>query len=99
MNPSFPTAERNALLKRLVKDPRWHRKNQERPKPPLAPPTKFQRVAQGRNNWGLPRTLSNYVVTQDTTIGGKATKWVVRGTSGTDDFYIAKFGNKNGRIE
>lgn len=99
MNPSFPTAERNALLKRLAKDPRWHRKNQERPKPPLVPPTKFQRVAQGRNNWGLPRTLSNYVVTQDTTIGGKATKWVVRGTSGPDDFYIAKFGNKNGRVE
>jgi hypothetical protein len=56
-------------------------------------------VAQAGKNWGLPRTLSDYVVKQDTTIGGKATKWVVRGNSGPDDFYIAKFGNKNGRIE
>jgi hypothetical protein len=99
MNSSFPTPERNALLKRLAKDPRWLQKNQERPKPPLVPPTQFKRVARGRNYWSLPRTLSDYVVKQDTTIGGKATKWVIKGNSGPDDFYIAKFGNKNGRIE
>lgn len=43
--------------------------------------------------------MRGYTVQQDTTIGGKATKWVIRGPGGPDDFYIAKFGNKNGRTE
>lgn len=43
--------------------------------------------------------MAGYVVERDTGIQGKAPKWVIRGTAGSDDFYIAKFGKKNGRIE
>jgi hypothetical protein len=43
--------------------------------------------------------LRGYEIHQDSAIGGKATKWVARGPGGEDDFYIAKFGNKNGRVE
>jgi len=43
--------------------------------------------------------FSDYVATTDTGIGGKATKWVLRHHEHQNDFYIAKFGNKNGKIE
>lgn len=43
--------------------------------------------------------MPGYKVEQDTQIGGKAPKWIIRGPSGEDDFYIAKFGVKNGYIE
>ena len=43
--------------------------------------------------------MPGYTVQRDTTIGGQATKWALTGPNGQDDFYIAKFGNKNGRVE
>jgi hypothetical protein len=101
MAGAFPTPERNALIKQLALDPRWAKQRQERPKVPLVPPApkSYRRVACSHATWDLPRTLRRYEIQQDSGIGGKATKWVVRGPGGEDDFYIAKFGNKNGHIE
>jgi hypothetical protein len=97
--PSFPTREQNELLRRLARDPRFVRQQQERPQAPKTPPTKYRRVGRRQQRWELPRALPPYEVVQDESIGGKATKWVIRGPGGDDDFYIAKFGNKNGRTE
>jgi HipA-like C-terminal domain len=47
----------------------------------------------------LSRTLRGYVIERDTSIQGQAPKWVLRGPGGVDDFYIAKFGLKNGKVE
>ncbi len=43
--------------------------------------------------------MSGYDVFQNKQIGGKAPKWVLQGPDGRDDFYIVKFGAKNGHIE
>jgi HipA-like C-terminal domain len=99
MSSIFPTPERNQLLKKLSADPRYKKKHQERPRPPVTPPLSFRRVSAKGKFWGLTRTMRGYTVQQDSSIGGKATKWVIRGNAGPDDFYIAKFGNKNGRTE
>jgi hypothetical protein len=73
--------------------------DQERPLVPTKPPTSLKRAGSAAITWGLPRVFSGYTADVDTAIGGKATKWVLRHQSRTNDFYIAKFGNKNGRIE
>lgn len=75
------------------------RLNQEKPPVPTTPPRVLKRAAGGGITWGLPRVFSDYVATTDTAIGGKATKWVLRHHEHPNDFYIAKFGNKNGKIE
>jgi hypothetical protein len=79
--------------------PRALRLNQEKPPVPTTPPTVLKRAAGGGITWGLPRVFSDYIATTDTAIGGKATKWVLRHRERPNDFYIAKFGNKNGKIE
>jgi len=99
MRAEFPSAEKNELLRRLAKDPRSKKLHQERPKPPSEPPSRFKRVASRGNDWGLTRTMPRYRIERDTSLGGKATKWSVRADTSTDDFFIAKFGNKNGRVE
>ena len=73
--------------------------NQEKLAVPTEPPSSLKRVAGGGLTWGLPRTFSGYRAVVDTAIGGKATKWILRNEESPNDFYIAKFGNKNGRIE
>lgn len=98
MPSTFPTPERNKLLKRLTADPRYQKRRQEKPRVPVEPPVSIRRSAVRGDTWGLSRTMPGYIV-QHESIGGKATKWAVRGTAGPDDFYIAKFGNKNGRTE
>ncbi len=60
----------------------------------------MRRAGSSRNaTWGLPRAFINYTAVADTGIGGKATKWVLINRARPVDFYIAKFGNKNGTIE
>lgn len=95
---SFPSKKANELRTRLEADPRFKRQQQIRDIPPVEPPTRLRRSAKAGFTWGLSRTLAGYVAERDTGIQGKAPKWVVRGM-GQDDFYIAKFGQKNGRIE
>jgi hypothetical protein len=74
--------------------------HQERLPVPTTPPTRLRRAASSRSaNWNLPRAFVNYTAAVDTGIGGRATKWVLRNPLHPDDFYIAKFGNKNGKIE
>jgi HipA-like C-terminal domain len=82
-----------------VGTPRALRLHQEKPPVPTKPPTLLKRAAGGGTTWGLPRVFSDYDATTDTGIGGKATKWVLRHHERQNDFYIAKFGNKNGKIE
>jgi len=79
--------------------PRALRLNQEKPPVPTTPPTVLKRAAGGGIDWDLPRAFSDYIATTDTAIGGKATKWVLRHRERPNHFYIAKFGNKNGKIE
>ncbi len=79
--------------------PRALRLHQEKPPVPTKPPTVLKRAAGGGITWGLPRVFSGYTAQVDTGIGGKATKWVLRHHAHQNDFYIAKFGNKNGKIE
>lgn len=43
--------------------------------------------------------MPGYEIRQDKQIGGKAPKWVLQGPNGRDDFYIVKFGAKNGPVE
>jgi hypothetical protein len=95
----FPSPKKNALLARLSRDPRSSKKYQERLTPPVVAPKQFRRIASRGTDWGLSRTMPGYRVVQDTTIGGKATKWLLQSGSSLDDFYIVKFGNKNGRVE
>src|SRR5258708_3746991 len=101
MSPKFPTQERNILLKRLASDPRWAKTKQERPAPPLGPPQQLKRVAKKGRDWNLPRSFPGYVAghASEKAIGGNSTKWVLQGSGGDSDVYIAKFGNKNGRTE
>lgn len=99
MAGGFPSPEKNELLKRLARDSRFARKHQEHPKPPVTPPTKYRRIAHRTCTWDLPRSLPAYDVVHGKSIGGQATKWVLQGRDGKEDFYIAKFGNKNGRVE
>jgi hypothetical protein len=73
--------------------------DQERLAVPTEPPTSLRRVGSGTITWGLPRTFGGYKAVVDTGIGGKATKWVLRNEDRPVDFYIAKFGNKNGKVE
>jgi HipA-like C-terminal domain len=73
--------------------------DQERPPIPTQPPVSLRRAGSGSITWGLPRTFSGYTAVVDTGIGGKATKWVLRHNERPIDFYIAKFGNKNGKTE
>jgi HipA-like C-terminal domain len=74
--------------------------HQERLPVPTTPPTKLRRAGSSRKStWDLPRSFVNYTAVVDTSIGGKATKWVLRNHERATDFYIAKFGNKNGTIE
>ena len=82
-----------------VGTPRALRLHQEKPSVPTKPPTVLKRASSGGITWGLPRVFTDYVATTDTGIGGKATKWVLRHHDRQNDFYIAKFGNKNGKIE
>jgi hypothetical protein len=79
--------------------PRALRLDQEKPPVPTKPPAVLKRAASGVITWDLPRVFRGYVATTDTAIGGKATKWVLRHQEHQNDFYIAKFGNKNGKIE
>jgi hypothetical protein len=103
MSTKFPTRERNQFLRdlnrRLSLDPRSKKITQIRDTPPLEPPAKIRRAGRRSRTWGITRTMRGYIVERDTGIQGKAPKWVIRGTAGPDDFYIAKFGKKNGRIE
>jgi hypothetical protein len=103
------------IAKILSHDPRAKKTAQERIAPPTLIPTRFRRVAKRGRNWHLSRSIRGYGVQLDSGVGGQATKWVLKkklkGADGkdlfnegkqlfdTDDFYIAKFGNKNGRIE
>ena len=72
---------------------------QIRDTPPVEPPGGIWRAAKRGRTWGLSRRMVGYVAERDTGIQGKAPKWVLRGPGGSDDFYIAKFGQKNGKIE
>jgi hypothetical protein len=103
MANGFPTRERNRFLNdldtRIAADPRSQKMSQVHDEPPLEPPTRIKRSAHRTATWNLSRTLHDYVVERDTSIQGQAPKWVLRGSGGADDFYIAKFGMKNGKIE
>lgn len=98
MFTGFPTPERNQLLRLLQSDPRAQKKRQEKPVAPLNPPSSFRRVGHASQKWELPRRLQGYSIVHSPH-GGQATKWVVQGPNGADDYYLAKFGNKNGRVE
>ncbi len=95
----FPSRERNALLSRLAEDPRSAKRSQIRVPAPTSPPTRVRRAAVRAVTWDLPRTMPGYEIRQDKQIGGKAPKWVLQGPNGRDDFYIVKFGAKNGPVE
>jgi hypothetical protein len=84
---------------RIAADPRPLKLSQVQNKPPLEPPTEIRRSASRTATWDLSRTLHGYVVELDRSIQGQAPRWVLRGPGGADEFYIAKFGMKNGRIE
>jgi HipA-like C-terminal domain len=101
--PQFPSGQSNSrqakLRKLLDADPRSKKLQQIRDTPPIYPPKKLRRAAIHGFTWGLSRTLLGYEAERDTGIQGKAPKWVIRGPNGPDDFFIAKFGKKNGRVE
>jgi hypothetical protein len=101
--PAFPSDKRNKsdreLQKRLASDPRAKKLQQIRDIPPVEPPQKLRRSGRRDRTWGLSRTMNGYKAERDTGIQGQAPKWVVRGSVDPDDFYIAKFGKKNGKIE
>lgn len=75
--------------------------DQERPSPPIDPPTSLSRTASRKQRWGLSRRLIEYqaVGAAEIQIGGTAPKWVLKRRSREDDYLIAKIGAKNGRIE
>ncbi len=95
----FPSPRRNEILRQISNDPRSLRQTQIKAKAPISPPSRVVRSGSREMTWNLSRKMPGYVVElADQSIGGKAPKWIVRGSEG-DDFYIAKFGATNGRIE
>jgi hypothetical protein len=103
MARNFPSPERNRYLRQLeaqlALDPRSKKMSQLRDIPPVDPPLSICRAGARNRRWGITRHMHGYIVERDTGIQGKAPKWVIRGQSSPDDFYIAKFGKKNGKIE
>lgn len=99
MQPGFPTPNRNALLRALADDPRHGKQSQFRLLPPVAAPSLIRRSAAATVSWDLRRRMTGYHIQEPQGIGGKASKWVIQGPDGEDDFYIAKFGDRNGHIE
>lgn len=103
MRHGFPSAERSRFLRelrlRIADDPRAQKMTQVHDNPPLDPPQRLRRSGRRGADWSLTRSLSGYEVERDTSIQGQAPKWVLRGRGGADDFYIAKFGLKNGKVE
>lgn len=98
MGAGFPTPERNKLLRTLELDPRFGKDRQERAVAPKHPPKSFLRVGSAGRTWDLPRTIPGCVI-EVSPHGGQATKWMIRASDGPDDYYLAKFGSKNGRVE
>lgn len=102
---SFPDAMRNAqieqLRNRLATDPRTAKDKQSRPKPPTIPPSRVRRAGFRGLDWGLTRSLRGYVCVppEALSIQGKAPKWILLNRERPEDFYIAKLGSKNGRVE
>jgi hypothetical protein len=90
-----------AVNKQIQNDARNRINMQDHPVAPTATPVRIRRSGAAGIDWSISRSMTGYscVSPETLSIQGAAPKWILINDLDPNDFYIAKLGSKNGKVE